>query len=174
MINQDDRFYIMRIGKKSWVIVEILGVLIASIIWIFLINVMGCIASAGNMDWTDWRIYPNNMACMLIYLMGYTCIGLAVLLFHLLNIKALGTAIITTLMLLERFILYVLPNNIGLFLEDEKMVKVVNMVKKVTFMGRLESGYLSNNLHSSIIYFGVLAAVLIALNLIYVKKHEIG
>lgn len=56
VINQDDRFFIMRTGKKKWIITEMLGILCTSGIWIFLITVMGCISNYNSMDWTDWNI----------------------------------------------------------------------------------------------------------------------
>lgn len=174
MINQDDCFFIMRTGKKKWIIAEMLGTLCASAIWIVLINLMGCVASCNHMDWSDWNIYPQNMYCMLVYLLAYTCIGLLVLLFHLLNVKALGTAVMVTLFLLETFILDVLPNNIGAINPNADTGKILSVVRKFTFMNRMENGYSSEEIVFSVIYFLILILVLVSFNMIYARKHEIG
>ena len=174
MINQDDRFYIMRTGKKKWVITEMIGIMCASAIWIIIINLMGCVSSVNHMDWSDWSIYSNNMMCMLIYFLAYSCIGLFILLFHLLNVKALGTSIMISLLLLEKFILDVLPNNIGVFSKSADTEKILSTIRKFMFMNRMENGYLWDTFFSSIIYFVTIMGILIALNIMYARKHEIG
>ncbi len=174
IINQDDRFFIIRTGKKPWIITEMIGILCSSVIWILLINIMGCISSYNHMDWADYHIYTSNMKCMLIYLLAYTCIGLLILLFHLLNIKALGTAVMVTLFLLENFILDVLPNNISVFSDSADSGKILSVIKKFTFMNRMENGYMGDSFLTSILYFGIIIVVLVQLNLTYAGKHEIG
>ncbi len=174
IINQDDRFFIIRTGKKPWIITEMIGIFCSSVIWILLINIMGCISSYNHMDWADYHIYTSNMKCMLIYLLAYTCIGLLILLFHLLNIKALGTAVMVTLFLLENFILDVLPNNISVFSDSADSGKILSVIKKFTFMNRMENGYMGDSFLTSILYFGIIIVVLVQLNLTYAGKHEIG
>lgn len=126
------------------------------------------------MDWADYHIYTSNMKCMLIYLLACTCIGLLILLFHLLNIKALGTAMMVTLFLLENFILDVLPNNISVFSDSADSGKILSVIKKFTFMNRMENGYMGDSFLTSILYFGIIIVVLVQLNLTYAGKHEIG
>lgn len=174
VIGPDDRFFIIRTGKKKWIMVEMLGILCASALWIVLINIMGCLTSFNNMDWSDWQIYPQNMRCMLVYFLAYTSIGLFILLFHLLNIKALGTAVMVTLFLLEKFILDVLPNNIGAVSPDADTGKILDAVSRFTFMNRMENGYSNGEFISSIVYFLVILAVLAGLNMIYAGKHDVG
>ena len=103
-----------------------------------------------------------------------TCIGLLILLFHLLNIKALGTAVMVTLFLLENFILDVLPNNISVFSDSADSGKILSVIKKFTFMNRMENGYMGDSFLTSILYFGIIIVVLVQLNLTYAGKHEIG
>lgn len=90
IINQDDRFFIIRTGKKPWIITEMIGIFCSSVVWILLINIMGCISSYNHMDWADYHIYTSNMKCMLIYLLAYTCIGLLILLFPSAEHKSTG------------------------------------------------------------------------------------
>lgn len=174
VVNQDDRFFIMRTGKRRWIITEILGILCASVLWIILINGMGCVASFNHMDWSDWKIYPQNINCMLVYFLAYSCIGLFILLFHLLDIKALGTAVMVTLLLLEKFILDVLPNNIGAFSSDADTGKILNAMRKFTFMNRMENGYSGETVVFSVVYFLFIMVILMGLDMIYARKHEIG
>lgn len=174
MVNQDDRFFIMRAGKTKWITAEMLGILCASALWIVLINIMGCVSSFNHMDWSDWKVYPQNMNCMLVYFLAYTCIGLLVLLFHLLNIKALGTAVMVTLFLLETFILDVLPNNIGVFASNADTGNILAVVRRFTFMSRMGNGYFGEDVVFSVTYFLIIMVVLAGLNMIYARKHEIG
>lgn len=174
MVNKDDRFFIMRVGKTKWIIVEMLGILCASALWIVLINSMGYISSVNNIDWTDWEIYPQNMKCMFIYFLAYSCIGLCILFFHLLDIKALGTAVLVTLFMLEAFLLNVLPNNIGVAASEADSRKILASVRRFTFMNRMENGYFKDAFAFSVLYFLTIMAALIALNMIYARKHEIG
>lgn len=97
-----------------------------------------------------------------------------ILLFHLLNIKALGTAVMVTLFLLENFILDVLPNNISVFSDSADSGKILSVIKKFTFMNRMENGYMGDSFLTSILYFGIIIVVLVQLNLTYAGKHEIG
>ena len=174
VINQDDRFYIIRTGKRRWIATEMLGIACASLIWIFLINIMGCATSFNNMDWTDWKIYPQNMTCMLIYFLAYTCIGLFILLFHLLDIKALGTAVLVTLLVLEKFILDVLPNNINAVSPGSDTDKIISVIRNFTFMNRMENGFQKENFAFSAIYFLTIILILAGINISYAKKHEVG
>lgn len=174
VVNQDDRFFIMRTGKTEWITAEMLGILCASALWIVLINIMGCVASFNNMDWTDWHVYPQNVKCMLVYLLAYVCIGLFILLFHLLDIKALGTAVMVTLFLLEKFILNVLPNNISVVSQDADTEKILTIIRRFTFMNRMENGYSGEKFVFSVVYFLVIIGVLVGMNMIYARKHEIG
>ena len=174
MVNQNDRFFIMRAGKTKWIMEEMLGILCASMLWIVLINVMGCVASFNHIDWADWNIYPENIKCMLVYFLAYSCIGLFILFFHLLDIKALGTAVMVTLFLLEKFILDVLPNNIGVVSPDADTGKILTLIRRFTFMNRMENGYSSENVVFSVVYFLLIIAVLVGMNVVYARKHEIG
>lgn len=174
VVNQDERFFIMRTGKIKWILAEMLGILCASMIWILLINMMGCITSFNNMDWSDWKIYPQNMHCMLVYFLAYNCIGLCILLFHLLGIKALGTAVMAALFLLESFLLDVLPNNIGAAAPGADAGKTLAAVRRFTFMNRMENGYSGEGFLFSVAYFFVIMAVLAGVNMVYARKHEIG
>lgn len=93
---------------------------------------------------------------------------------HLLNIKALGTAVMVTLFLLENFILDVLPNNISVFSDSADSGEILSVIKKFTFMNRMENGYMGDSFLTSILYFGIIIVVLVQLNLTYAGKHEIG
>ena len=174
VVNQNDSFFIMRAGKTKWMLSEIAGVFLAGAIWVFLIQVMGCISSCNHMDWADWKIYPQNMRCMLIYFLAYVCIGLLILLFHALNIKALGTSIMVSLFLLEAFILDTLPNNIGVISESIDAKRVLAIVKKFTFMNRMENGAAHENFTFSVVYFLIIIVVATGLNMVYARRHEVG
>ena len=91
-----------------------------------------------------------------------------------LNIKALGTAVMVLLFLLENFILDVLPNNISVFSDSADSGKILSVIKKFTFMNRMENGYMGDSFLTSILYFGIIIVVLVQLNLTYAGKHEIG
>ena len=174
VVNQDDRFFIMRVGKKKWIVAEVLGILCTSMIWIFFITLMGCISNFNHMDWTDWRIYHNNLYCVIVYFLAFSCIGLLILLFHLWNIKALGTAVMVTLFLLEYFILDVLPNNIAAFDKDANTQSILSGIKKYTFMNRMETGSQSGEFVFSVIYFSMILILLAGVNIRYARRHEIG
>ncbi len=174
VINQDDRFFIMRTGKNRWLMVEILGIMCTSVAWIMLFNILGGATSANYIDWSDWGFNKNNLYCMIVYFLAFTCIGLFIMLFHLLNIKSVGTAVMVTLFLLEYFILDVLPNTIAAFDKNANTGKIIRMIKKFTFMNRMEIGYKSSEVVFSVVYFMVLIVILIGLNRRFVRKHEIG
>lgn len=174
VINQDDNLFIIRTGKRKWMISEIIGIFLASIIWILLINIMGCVTSFNHMDWNDFKIYDSNIRCMLVYFLAYSSIGLLILLFHVANIKAIGIAIMSGLFVLEKFLLDILPNNVGTFFSDEKTNEIREFVIKFAFMQRMENGYKVNHFVPSIIYFSSILFVLIVLNIIYARRHDVG
>ena len=88
--------------------------------------------------------------------------------------KSTGTAVMVTLFLLENFILDVLPNNISVFSDSADSGKILSVIKKFTFMNRMENGYMGDSFLTSILYFGIIIVVLVQLNLTYAGKHEIG
>ena len=79
-----------------------------------------------------------------------------------------------TYLLLENFILDVLPNNISVFSDSADSGKILSVIKKFTFMNRMENVYMGDSFLTSILYFGIIIVVLVQLNLTYAGKHEIG
>ena len=174
VVNHDESFFIMRSGKKKWMISEIAGIFCAGAIWIILINLMGCITSCNHMDWTDWKIYSQNVRCMIVYFLAYVSIGMLILLFHVMKIKALGTSVLTGLLLSEDLLLEALPNNIGVISESADAKKILSVIRKYTFMHRMETGSVHSNFAFSVIYFLTIIAVAVVFNMIYARKREIG
>ena len=52
--------------------------------------------------------------------------------------------------------------------------KILSLVKKFTFMNRMENGAAHENFTFSMIYFLIIIVAAAGLNIIYARKHEVG